>query len=247
MYGTELSLVEKQCLLRVADAIIWELQMEDELAAYIDDALSIDPTEQLCLDRAVKIVKIYTKYKIIINQKKSYFNMYAIPALGWIVDGNDQHLHPSKVEKIISIKFPETPKQMKGFLGLCIFIRDCLPHWSIITQTLDQAASLKKIPDTQELRIAFQTCKDALTTAVNLVTEDPNKEVILTTHASEVGLGFTQAQVKDKYKNIPTAQLKEHQLDVVRFGSVAIKTHTLKVASPTMRELAGSIFAIKKC
>jgi hypothetical protein len=125
--------------------------------------------------------------------------MYAIPALGWIIDGNGQHLNPSKVEKILSIKFPKTSKQMKGLLGLCNYIRDCLPHWSVITYALDQTASLKKIPDIIELRKAFQTCKNALATAVNLVTEHPNKAVILTTYASEVGLGVPQAQVRDNF------------------------------------------------
>jgi hypothetical protein len=82
---------------------------------------------------------------------------------------------------------------------------------------------------------------------MRLVAEDPSKEIVLTTYASEVGLGFTQAQVKDQFTHIPTAELKEEHLDIVRFGSVSVKTKTLKNASPTMRELAAAIFALKKC
>jgi hypothetical protein len=123
---------------RVADAIIYELKMEEELGAYFDDMLSSDPSLQLSLERAVIIVDTLTRYGIIVNQKKSYFGMHSIPALGFIVDGNGKHLHPAKTAKIRNIEYPKTSTQMKSFLGLCNFIRDSLKHWSILTAVLER-------------------------------------------------------------------------------------------------------------
>lgn len=148
---------------RVADAIIYELKMEENLGAYFDDMLSSDPTLEACLKRAVIIVNKLTKYGIIVNQQKSYFGMKAIPALGWIVDGNGKHLHPAKVEKIRNIQFPTTSTHMKAFLGLCNFIRDSLKHWSIITAILDEVSLLKVIPDTPQTILFTLICPNLST------------------------------------------------------------------------------------
>lgn len=71
-----------------------------------------------------------------------------------------------------------------------------------------------------------------------MVTEDPTKELILSTDASLTGLGFTLGQLKDSFKHLPTATLQESQIDAIRYGSVAVKTHTLTCASPTMLSVA---------
>jgi hypothetical protein len=94
---------------------------------------------------------------------------------------------------------------------------------------------------------AFADAKLAVTNAATLVTEDRTKELVLSTDASLTGLGFTLGEAKDQFRHVPTAQLTESQLEVIRYGSVAVKSHTLTHASPTMRELAGVVFAIKKC
>jgi hypothetical protein len=94
---------------------------------------------------------------------------------------------------------------------------------------------------------SFEAAKQAVINAATIVTEDPTKELILSTDASLTGLGFTLGQVKDEFQHIPTENLTEAQIDVIRYGWVAVKSHTLTHAAPTMRELTGVIFAIKKC
>jgi hypothetical protein len=106
------------CFQRVIDAIIRELKMEDEMAGYLDDILASDFTKEENIIRAVTVINKLTFYKIIINQKKSYFACQTMPTLGYVVDGTGIHLHPSKIEGIINLSFPRSSTQMKSFLGM---------------------------------------------------------------------------------------------------------------------------------
>jgi hypothetical protein len=221
--------------------------MEDEMAGYLDDILASDFTKEENIIRAVTVINKLTFYKIIINQKKSYFACQTMPTLGYVVDGTGIHLHPSKIEGIINLSFPRSSTQMKSFLGMCNFARNSLKNYAEKVAPLDAVSLQKTIVPTPRLLQAFADAKQAVVNAATLVTEDHTKELILSTDASLTGLGFTLGQVKEEFKNLPTATLTEKQIDVIRYGSVAVKSHTLTHASPTMRELAGVIFAIKKC
>jgi hypothetical protein len=134
---------------------------------------------------------------------------------------------------------------MKGFLGMRNFARNSLKNYAEKVATLDRVSLQKHIVATPDLLKAFEAAKKAVVNAATIVPEDPTRELILSTDASLLGLGFTLGQAKEEFKHLPTASLTEAQIDVIRYGSVAVKTQTLTCASPTMRELAGVIFAIK--
>jgi hypothetical protein len=136
---------------------------------------------------------------------------------------------------------------MKSFLGMCNFARNSLKNYAQKVAPLDAVSLQKTIVPNELLLKAFDDAKKAVINAATIVTEDPNKELILSTDVSLTGLGYTLGQVKDEFRHIPTENLTEAQIDVIRYGSVAVKSHTLTHAAPTMRELAGVIFAIKKC
>jgi hypothetical protein len=130
---------------------------------------------------------------------------------------------------------------------MCNFARNALKNYAEKVAPLDAVSLQRTIVPNEMLLKAFADAKLAVTNAATLVTEDRTKELVLSTDASLTGLGFTLGQAKDQFRHVPTAHLTESQLEVIRYGSVAIKSHTLTHASPTMRELAGVIFAIKKC
>jgi hypothetical protein len=136
---------------------------------------------------------------------------------------------------------------MKSFLGMCNFARSSLKNYAQKVAPLDAVSLQKTITPNVKLLASFEAAKQAVINAATIVTEDPTKELILSTDASLTGLGFTLGQVKDEFRQIPTKNLTEAQIDVIRYGSVAVKSHTLTHAAPTMRKLAGVIFAIKKC
>jgi hypothetical protein len=71
---------------------------------------------------------------------------------------------------------------------------------------------------------AFDDAKQAVINAATIVTEDPTKELILSTDSSVTGLGFTLGQAKDEFRHLPTVRY-EAQIEVIRYGSVAVKSH----------------------
>jgi hypothetical protein len=79
------------CFQRVIDAIIRELGMGNEIGAYMDDIMWSYFSKEESITKAVTVIDMLTHYKIIINQKKSYFAGQTMPTLGYVVDGNGLH------------------------------------------------------------------------------------------------------------------------------------------------------------
>jgi hypothetical protein len=136
---------------RVIDAIIRELQMEKEVGAYLDDIMGSDSTKE--------IIDKLTFYKIVINQKKSYFACQVMPTLGYIFDGKGIHLYPSKIEGITNLSFPTTSTQMKSFLGMCNFARNSLKNYAQKVAPLDAVSLQKTIVPNELLLKAFDDAK----------------------------------------------------------------------------------------
>jgi hypothetical protein len=163
------------CFQRVIDAIIRELEMEMEVGAYLDDIVGSDKSKEENIIRAVKLIHKLTFYKIIINQKKSYFACQVMPTLGYIVDGKGIHLHPSKIEGITNLSFPTTSTQMKSFLGMCNFARNILKYYAQKVAPLDAVSLQKTITPNEKLLASFEASKQAVINAATIVTEDPTE------------------------------------------------------------------------
>jgi polyhydroxyalkanoate synthesis regulator phasin len=229
---------------RVMDSILTELGMNQEgqtkAKAYVDDIMTGGKTVQEDLDNTIALVEKLTEYRMIINQQKSVFGRYSVDALGYRIDGTGRHLHPSKVDAIMKWQVPTTGKQLESFLGTANFNRPSLKHLSWIQAPLDNVRKSKSIKWTPELDKAFVAVK----TAMAVVEEDPSKEPLIGTDASEVGFGYWRGQVLDEFKDIPSAALAEHQIEIIEYGSIAVKD--LKKATSTGRELAAAIWTLKR-
>ena len=182
-----------------------------------------------------------------INIEKSYFQQYRIPALGFLCDGAGKHTHPSKIKAIVNWSPPKTGKQVSSFLGAAGWNRDHMPGYAWASKPLDEMRTSRKVVWTPKLQASFDKIKALMIKSVSLVAEDPTKEVLLGTDASNLGLGFWRGQAKDQFRNIPSKDLQMNQIEIVQYGSVALPPNSLRHASVTKREVAAVIFAFKKC
>jgi hypothetical protein len=106
---------------------------------------------------------------------------------------------PSKVETVVSWPVPQTSKELRGFLGLAGYYRKFVRNFRVITKPLIEL--LKKntifvwtsIHDT-----AFQTLKQALSSAPVLALPNFHKPFSMETDASGKGIGAVLQQ--DNYR-----------------------------------------------
>ena len=217
-----------------------------ECRIYLDDSFNEGGTAEEDILQCIELINLFTKYNLIINQKKCYFGQLEIPALGFIVGGNGKRMNPSKAKAITNWQPPMTGKQMASFLGVVNFNREHLPHYAHVSKLLDQCRTKGAIEWTPDLHDAFQKVKDLVIRNLSLVVRDESSQLVLCTDASSLGLGYVLCQLKPEFKNIKHENIRQEHLEIIEYGSVAI-SDKLAHGSATKRELAAVIFAFRKC
>ena len=107
-----------------------------------------------------------------------------------MVSGAGVALDPEKVKAIVNMPLPRNLKEIRTFLGMVNYYRRFVNGLSEsvepLTRLLKKGASWKVTP---EMRNSVATCKRALCSAPVLAYPDFNKRFIVTTDATEVGIG----------------------------------------------------------
>ena len=134
-----------------------------------------------------------------ISGKKSEFCKSQLKGVGFLCDDKGRHPVLGKVIKIW--REYQNPKEVRAFLGCCVYYRIWVPNFAIIAKPLYEL--LKKNVEfvwTQECDDAMEILKEALTNAPALATLDYADDaggIILAVDASGEGWGAILQQVKD--------------------------------------------------
>jgi hypothetical protein len=117
--------------------------------------------------------------------------------LGHVVSGLGISVDPKKISAVVDWPTPINVKEVRGFLGLCSYYRRFVQGFGNIAAPLNTLTE-KNRPFcwTDECRIAFDTLKEALTTAPVLAMPDETGQFILDTDASDLSIGAVLSQVQ---------------------------------------------------
>jgi hypothetical protein len=135
------------------------------------------------------------KYNLKLQPDKCEFLRKEVNYLGHVITEEGCKPDPSKVEVIENFPRPENEKQLKSFLGMIGYYRRFIPRFSKIAAPLHALFKKDaKFEWTAEQENAFLNLKAKLTTQPILQYPDFSKEFILTTDASNQGLGAVLSQ-----------------------------------------------------
>ncbi|GKD16964.1 retrotransposon protein, putative, ty3-gypsy subclass [Tanacetum coccineum] len=149
--------------------------------------------------------------------------------LGHVINENDIHVDPGKIEAVKNWEAPRTPSEVRSFLGLAGYYRRFIENFSKIAKSLTILTQKnKKYNWGEEQENAFQTLKDKLCNAPVLALPDRPKDFVVYCDASCLGLGYVLMQ-GGKIITYASRQLKIHEKNYT--------THDL--------ELGGVMFALK--
>ncbi len=103
---------------------------------YIDDVLiaSANPEEHIQHLRAV--FERFASYGVVVNQNKCCFGASELTFLGHHIDKNGVRPLPQKVQVIHDFPKPESPRQLRRFIGLVNFYHRFIPHCAEIIRPL---------------------------------------------------------------------------------------------------------------
>ncbi|KAG1136361.1 hypothetical protein G6F37_012077 [Rhizopus arrhizus] len=204
------------------------------LVAYIDDLNVYSFSEQEHLIHLEQVFKCIEVANLKLNPEKCFFFKDHLKFLGYIVTSEGIQTDPDKIKKIVEYPIPTTTTQVRSFLGIASYYRRFIKDFAAIARPLhDQTKTKKKIPWTEAATKSFETLKQLLTTAPVLARPDFNKNFILVTDASKLGLGCVLTQLDDDGKEHP-----------IIFASRGLKPNEVNYA-PTKLECLAVVWAVK--
>ncbi|GJQ90094.1 putative reverse transcriptase domain-containing protein [Tanacetum coccineum] len=146
-----------------------------------------------------------------------------------MINGNEIHVDPSKIEAVKNWKAPRTPTHVRSFLGLAGYYCRFIKNFSKIAKSLTiLTQKCKTFNWGEEQELAFQTLKDRLCNAPVLALPDGSEDFVVYCDASRIGLGYVLIQ-RGKVIAYASRQLKIYEKNYT--------THDL--------ELGAVMFALK--
>lgn len=169
------------------------------LVVYMDDLLIFSKDEESHMKHLEIVLSRLREHKLYVSPKKCEFMKIEIDFLGLIVGKNGIRVNPSKVEVLKSWPRPQSLTDVRSFIGLLQFFRRFIKDFSTLatplTNLTKKGYGIQKWDETCDK--AFESLKQAITTAPILVAPNWKKPFRGHVDASEFGVGGTLTQLDD--------------------------------------------------
>lgn len=192
--------------------IVGDMQAEGKpIIIFFDDIIIGGVTFEEHVKLVEEVLRRLEEAGVTIKSSKARFAMEEIPCLGFIVGRDGVKPDPEKVDAIRSFPRPVNQSQLRGFLGLLNFYGSMVPNLQEIVHPLNRALSKDETLPKKELDwspamiSAFDRAKDLFSQKVLTQLPDLSQPFILTTDASECGLGACLSQRGEDGRERPIA------------------------------------------
>ena len=151
---------------------------------------------------AVRVLSILEDKGLKINVEKSLICQKEVNFLGYTVSRGGIKVKRDKCEAILKMPRPHSVTKVPSFLGSLGYNRRFIKDFSVIARPLHQLTK-KGVPFewTEACEESYQALRSALMSSPVLSTIDYTRKLILTTDASQDGLGVTLSQLDPEGKN----------------------------------------------
>ncbi|XP_043206108.1 uncharacterized protein LOC122372666 [Amphibalanus amphitrite] len=169
-----------------------------ECLVYLDDVIVFGKSFDEALSHLDHVLCAVKEANLKLNLRKCSFFKEEVKFLGHVISGEGISADPSKVSAVVDYERPKNVHDVRRFIGLASYFRKFIPNFSTVAKPL-----LKLTEDRAKFlwddmcESAFQSLKRLLTEAPVLAFPDFEKEFILTTDASGIGLGAILTQRVD--------------------------------------------------
>ncbi|GBG65423.1 hypothetical protein CBR_g50783 [Chara braunii] len=182
------------------------------VVVYLDDILIFSKTVEEHVAHLDKVLCLLRQHKFKINGEKCEFGRTRILYLGHEISAEGLKPDDAKVAKVANIRdWPRSQSvtELRSFLGMTGYYRTFVKNYSIVTAPLTDLTRLDTPWEwTNKCEAAFRHLKHALTHYEVLKLPDPDKPFIVTTDASQYGIGAVLAQQEGpKLRPVPSQKL----------------------------------------
>lgn len=189
---------------RFISDVLQDMVRARQVMVYMDDIILATRSVEEHYNILAKLLDRLVEYNLEVNFKKSEFMQRRIEYLGY--DVSSQGISPSDQHLRVIKNYPEpyNCKTLHSCLGLFSYFRKFVQNFSRIAKPLTEL--LKKggpFPLSEQEKYAFNTLKEALSSAPVLAIYNPSSETELHTDASSHGFGAVLMQRQSDNKLHP--------------------------------------------
>lgn len=201
---------------------------------YIDDILVFAGTIEELRATVNKILELLRTNNLTLNESKCEYDKERVNFLGHELDKEGFHIDSVKTKHIEKFRPPETPSELRSFLGLAAYVSPYIQNFSDLTNPLWTVSTTRTWSWGPQQSAAFEATKKAIadcTIALGYFSEED--KTVLYTDASPVALGAVLVQ--ENTKSIPR---------IISFASKAL-TPTEQKYAQNQREALGAVWAVE--
>jgi len=157
---------------------------------YVDDCIIFSDTLDSHIDHLQRVLGQLQSAGFTLRGSKCCFGMSSATHLGFDYSGDGIKPSAEKARAIVDWPLPTSQKEVRSFLGLANFYRRFIPQFSSIAAPLNDLTSSKAaFKWTDQHQAAFNKLKGALSSPPILDYPRRSDTFVLTTDASELGVG----------------------------------------------------------
>jgi len=180
------------------------LEGSQNLESYVDDILGHSSNWQDHLSILRDLFKRVQSANLSLKPSKCHIGYDRVDFLGHTLKSEFIGPQSETVGKILAMKRPITKRQVRSFLGLVNFYRRYIPDCATLVapiSDLTRDKSPNEVDWGPSQETAFQKLKDVLSKEPILKLPDLQKEFILQTDASNLGIGACLLQEYESFKH----------------------------------------------
>ena len=172
---------------------------------YLDDIIIHGDTQESHDANLRAVLHRLQSVGLTLNLQKCHFNLHEISYLGHVISSRGLQPDETHVKAIRDASVPSDSAALRSFLGLASYYAKFLPNFSTVTAPLRELTK-KDTPFvwSPAANQAFEKIKELILHCDTLHLFDPDLPVIISTDASDHGLGAILLQVKDG-EDVPVA------------------------------------------
>ena len=163
---------------------------------YVDDILVFGRTKEQSEENLRLVLQRLREAGLTLASDKCKLLQPEVKFLGHVINAEGTAMDPEKIKDVLEWPEPKNVRELRGFLGLTGYYRRFIRNYAGIVEPLNrllQDSVPFKFQDVQ--RRAMATLISALTSEPILVRPDLNKDFIVDTDASDIGIGVVLSQL----------------------------------------------------
>ena len=183
-----------QCFQKMMECVLEDLE---GVQVYLDDVIVSGRSQEEHDQRLAKVIERMQSRNITLNWDKCKIGVSSVEFLGFSISPRGVAVSAQRVQGLRDLKQPTNRKQLQSVLGTLGFYAKFVENYSSRVEPMRQQLR-KEAPEfawTPEMAAALKDVTEAILQSDVLAMFDPELETIVTTDASDVGLGAVLSQM----------------------------------------------------